>query len=818
MLLRLFGGARLETEDEEPVRGRAAHRRRLAILALLATAPAKGMARERIIGYLWPDLDAEKGRRSLSEALYLIRKELGDDAIQAIGDVLQLNANLVASDVAAFGAAIGSGRLEEAVELYTAPFLDAWYVEEAPDFERWASETRDDLAGRYRDALSALATRAEGERAWTQAAAWLGKLARIDPYSPRVALRWSKALDASGERAAAIRVLAAHESALRRDLELPVSDDVAQLAAELKAGALPAPPILPERHESTARPFLLPDVAAPQLPSAAAPALGGSRHRNRLTNRGTLLLLGAVVAAAAVFGRWLLQRSDADPVTTPRYDPHHIAVLYFDDHTAGKELGHIADGLTEELIHQLAQVPTLRVVSRNGVKRFRDAPVTPDSLAALLRAGTLVEGSVQRARDSLRVTIQLIDGNTGLHLESQVFERPMMELFAIEQDMATSVAVTLRRHLGGTVQLQSLGRGTRNSQAIDLVLRARSLRDDAARVAMHPHLNDVRSARTMLARADSLLRLAERADANWLRPTLERGWAQLQLARLTDEGAARAHAAAEQIGDAVVRRSRGNAEAYNLRGTARWRSISTRMQVSADSSRGQLAEVDLRKALALDSTLATAWATLSDLLGVRGAFAEAETAAERAVAQDAWLEGADETYFWGFGVNVMMTRYAKAQQWCMRGQRTFPESWRFYECELTLLRHNTNVPADPKRAWQLVTIMDSLDPPLSARRTGHAYSPIFRRAVAAAVSARAGDTTRARSEIQRLRSSVSGDSVLSLDLHFEEAYVWFYLGDREKTRVLLERLFAARPMLRQQFARLPIVAWVAATSEGRSKP
>lgn len=772
---------------EEPVRGRAAHRRRLAVLALLATAPSRGLARERIAAYLWPDAD---GRRNLSEALYQLKRELGDDAIRAVGDMLELDHRVVPSDAAAFRAAIDEERWEDAVAHYSAPFLDAWYVEDAPDFERWASEMRDDLASEYRQALSQLAARAESSAAWPDAAHWLGRLAREDPHSARVVMRFAKALEASGERAAAIQALAAHESALQRDLELPVSEDVAQFAAELKAAQPVTGPIVPRQ------PSAGPDVEFP---------VPGTGSRRRMTRRYALSAFAGALVLVAVMRMWPAQQaSEAER----QYDPHHVAVLYFDDHTAGKEVEHIADGLTEELIHQLAQVPTLRVVSRNGVKRFRDAPVTPDSLAAALRAGTLVEGSVQRSGDSLRVTVQLIDGNTGLHLASQVFERPAMELFAIEQDMAMSVSIMLRRHLGEALEFQSLGRGTRNSEAIDLVLRARSLRSDAARVALHPHEADVRSARSMLLRADSMLQLAARRDAAWTRPQLERGWLQLQLARLADAGDVHAHRTAEELAEKVVRREPGNAEAYQLRGTARWRAMSGPMQLSADSELGTRAEADLRKALALDSTLATAWATLADIVSVRGALAEAETAAERAVEQDAWLEGADETYFFGFAANLLLQRYGKAQRWCAQGQRAFPESWRFYECELTLLRDNSAAAPDDKRAWQLVAIMDSLDPPAGAHEAGHGYSPMYRRAVAAAVSARAGDSVRARAEIERLRALVRYDSALALDLLYDEAYVSYLLGERGRANSLLGSLFKARPMLKDQYARQPLLRWL----------
>lgn len=806
VIVRLFGGARLEGSDEGVVRGRAAHRRRLALLSILGASPTGGMTRDRLVALLWPEDGADKGRRQLTEAIYVIRKELGDAAIETAGETVALNHDLVRCDVAEFRRAVATGSFEEAAALYTAPFLDGWYVDNAPEFERWSSEIREDLAKALRGILGELSQKREAAGNWAEAAGWLSRLAREDPYSSQVAIRLAKALDASGERAAALRALATHEARLREDLDLAPSEEVVRLAESLKSTK-------PRRSES--RPVADTPVrigddieAAPEqthrTPSsrASAPTAKSSRR-----------VFGLIAAAAAVLIAALaLRRNAADTGSLPneataaKLDASHVAVLYFDDHSEGRVLGHIAEGLTEELIHQLAEVSALRVVSRNGVKRFREFPATPDSIAAMLRAGSVVEGSVQRSRDSLRVTVQLIDGNTGLHLESRTFQRPMAELFEMERDIAASVATALRQRLGASFVVGHLSRGTRSVEALELMLRARRLRDDAQRIAMHPHENDSRSARRLLTTADSLLHLAEQADPRWTRPTLERGWIQLQQRRLLTGAERRGSTAlAEQLANAVLSREARNGEALQLRGTARWRSVSGAMRESADSARAQTAEADLRAALAIDSTLATGWATLADILNVRGASAEAELATARALRQDAWLDGADETFFRAFASSLMLQRYGDAARWCQEGQRVYPESWRFYECELTLMREDRSIPPNAQRAWLLVALMDSLDPPDRARTTGHAYSPFYRRAVAAAVSARAGDRVRATTEIASLRSSASRDSVLALDLLFEEAAVRYETGEVAEARRLVELLFAARPMLRTQLARVPLV-------------
>ena len=92
--------------------------------------------------------------------------------------------------------------------------------------------------------------------------------------------------------------------------------------------------------------------------------------------------------------------------------PTSIAVLYFDDHSEDGRLDYLANALTEHVIHELAQVRSLDVKSRNAVKPYRDKGVTNDSIARNLGVGTLVEGSVAGSRERVRVSVQLIDANT----------------------------------------------------------------------------------------------------------------------------------------------------------------------------------------------------------------------------------------------------------------------------------------------------------------------------------------------------------------------------------------------------------------------
>ncbi|HEX2078338.1 MAG TPA: hypothetical protein VHG08_11535, partial [Longimicrobium sp.] len=155
-ILKVLGGAALE-RGGVPVTGRAVHRRRLALLALLAAARGRMVRRERIIGYLWPEHPGDAARHLLSESLYILRRTVGDDTFVTAGDELALDPAVVRSDLGDFLAALDADDPGRAVAAYGGPFLDGFAVDDAPEFERWAEEERDRLARAYARALEQLA-------------------------------------------------------------------------------------------------------------------------------------------------------------------------------------------------------------------------------------------------------------------------------------------------------------------------------------------------------------------------------------------------------------------------------------------------------------------------------------------------------------------------------------------------------------------------------------------------------------------------------------------------------------------------------------
>ena len=121
------------------------------------------MTREKVLALLWPDEADDRARRSLNQAVYSLRRDLGaEEALVGTKD-LRLNLEVIEVDVAEFQDAVAANDLDRAVRLYTGPFLDGFFLPRAPEFERWVEGERAALARDYAVALEGVATRATSE-------------------------------------------------------------------------------------------------------------------------------------------------------------------------------------------------------------------------------------------------------------------------------------------------------------------------------------------------------------------------------------------------------------------------------------------------------------------------------------------------------------------------------------------------------------------------------------------------------------------------------------------------------------------------------
>jgi TolB-like protein/tRNA A-37 threonylcarbamoyl transferase component Bud32/tetratricopeptide (TPR) repeat protein len=513
---------------------------------------------------------------------------------------------------------------------------------------------------------------------------------------------------------------------------------------------------------------------------------------------GTLALL----AAPWVAYRWLQQRAAETPGDGPR-----IAVLYFDADSSDDAARRLADGITEELIYELSGVDRFQVVTRSGVETFRGRRAPIDTLAASLGVNTVVDGRVQRWGSGIRVRAQLIDAGSDSYLDSLSLEQGRItDSAGFARDAARRLAAGLRRSMGRVARIRLAGAGSHDPRARSLAERAQRIRDDAQAIAASPHAEDLPTARAALRRADSLLALAQQLDPAWGAPAIDRGWVAFERAMLS---AGRAHEAAlyqaMRLAEAAVQRLPGRPRALELRGAVRARLAAELQQTPGAADPVALAERDLRAALDQDSSLVRGWEALANLLWTKGSIAEAQVASRRALRLDSYQSEAPGIYQELFYDDLMLGNYAQAGDWCRRGQVAFPDRWRFVECALTLMRHDPDAEPDADSAWALVRTLERLDPPDRARAEGRAYHVIYRRVVAATISARAGQPEVARAELARARRAVQGDPTLALDLDYDESVLRMALGERDRARTLLESYAAGRPLAREQLARDPLV-------------
>lgn len=318
--LRTFGGVAIEG-DEGPLSGRSSLRRRLALLTLLAASRDRGISRDKLLAYLWPERDAEHGRHSLSQLLHALRRELGADAITVGVDDLRLNPAHVWTDVGAFGDAIDRGQLESAVALYDGPFLDGFFLSDAAEFERWAEEERSRLAADYAGALEGLAV-AASRRGDHQTAVkmWRRRLV-MDPLNSAVTLELMRALADAGDRAGAIQQGRVHGALLQEELGVAVDNDVQSLTEALRANTRtrPAPvkpsdlravAAVPERsastppHSEVSQVSSLQDSVSSKEPSPTVWPEREPARRTPLFRRrgGTFIAAIIIVVSAMVLG------------------------------------------------------------------------------------------------------------------------------------------------------------------------------------------------------------------------------------------------------------------------------------------------------------------------------------------------------------------------------------------------------------------------------------------------------------------------------------------------------------------------------------
>ena len=151
-----------------------------------------------------------------------------------------------------------------------------------------------------------------------------------------------------------------------------------------------------------------------------------------------------------------------------------VAVLYFENQSGAKEDEYFRDGITEDIVTELSKIAQLEIFPRSEMLAFRDKPVTAQQVGQQLGAAYVLEGSIRRAGNRVRITAQLVEASTRHSVWAERYDRQLEDVFAIQEEIARSIAQALRITLTPQEEKIIARKPTENPQAYDFYLRGRS--------------------------------------------------------------------------------------------------------------------------------------------------------------------------------------------------------------------------------------------------------------------------------------------------------------------------------------------------------
>src|SRR5213596_1038523 len=188
-----------------------------------------------------------------------------------------------------------------------------------------------------------------------------------------------------------------------------------------------------------------------------------------------IVVVGAAISVALFFlGRFTAGNKT---VATARNElsAKSIAVLPFDNLSRDPDNAFFAEGVQDEILTRLAKVADLKVIARTSTQKFKSAPADLRDVAKQLDVTNVLEGSVQKVNDQVRVNVQLINALTNAHLWAEIYDRKLTDIFAVESDIAKTIADTLQAKLTGSEKTAISKEPTANTEAYELYHKGRSL-------------------------------------------------------------------------------------------------------------------------------------------------------------------------------------------------------------------------------------------------------------------------------------------------------------------------------------------------------
>ena len=787
---------------------------------------------------LWPDLDPVSARRTLNEATYVIRRDLGAEVVRTEADDLVL-ADAVPCDVIDFRLAIAQGDRRRAAAVYAGPLYGSAVPSGSPDFEQWIEQERDVLARRYRDVLASLGAEAVAAGDARAAGLWFERLVAEDPLTVVGVGGLAQALAARGEHAEAIRVLDAAALRWKEELGVDAPADLRRVRSEIHEARvsgrrISATTVVADLPADVPAPRVEHDVSTEPLEQAASTPVHEAyrgvapvaRTSAPVVRRHRRWWSVAAVAAVVALVSWRGGRlGRASPVARMVEHMPRLVIAPVDvgrDTTIATE----ARALAGQLAGYLGSFAGLTVVAPEAFSGPADPALDLGRLRRSLEAPLVIRLQMTVNGGEIRVVGRLLDAVDGEQLSSILVEVPRADPAALRTRVITETAVAVRKALGHAdaravyAAWEALGMvGPENLARTWLADRWRA---DVAALRLAGQLSpDVQARGRALARqADSVLAVAEDADSAWIEPVLQRAALAVDLARF-ESGPARIAEAGKGLASAeraVIRlegllaalpadasesvrllrrlRQRQYALALHYRGWLRILADDAMATNRPETDGRRSGERDQERALQADPTLAPAWAVLAQYRWKRGVFDSAYVAAESAAVLDPYGRALEESINFAARAAAAAGDRATTMRWCERGLAAYPGSWRFRDCQLLVFGLDAagqGKRPDSAAAWALIDTLEQLDSPAGAASAGRPYSPIYRRLAGAAVSAATGDAMRAKAELRRAEQAVGGRSDLEVDILVDRAFVYLVLGDTARARADLTAYGRARP-------------------------
>jgi TolB-like protein/DNA-binding SARP family transcriptional activator len=723
-----------------------------------------------------------------------------------------VNWELLYCDAITFEQCLDAGRAAEALGQYGGELLSGFYVPDAPHLERWLETERSRLRERAVSAARSLSQLAGRAHDLPEAVRWTHKAVEIAPESEQDVRRLIELMDQAGDRAGALRVYDEYARRLATDYELEPGSETQRVIERIRAheyagtsggadragggvvaGAGAEGSHAREREEvfrqgESAGVAVL-DAPGPGTREPVRRAPAPSRAGTALRWLGGLALAALLVVVLRPLFRPATQPDRKSVAAVAPGPPTSVAVLYFQDNSRDGKLGYLAAAITNALIEELSDVRALSVVSNNGVSPYRSNTVPLDSIARVLHVGSMVGGSVESSRDSVRIRVQLIDASNGRALYSDVVTKAMGDEFGLVDGVVRDVADFLRVHLGKEIELKSWQAGTTSVEAWNLVKGADEIRDRAKRMSQ---AGNPGAAITTLENADAMLVRAQVLDAQWTEPLFLRsrvaedlGWLNYSPAK--PEYAVSWFEKARSFAEAALRIKSDDAALLEQRGELYYLIA----QVSPAGSRGaaaadSAAERDLTAATHKDPGRARAWSQLSAILESHGEYAKAKFAAEQAYQADAYLRNSKAIMVRLFTTTFELGQDGEARKWCDEiSAKNFDSTAAL--CRLQLMAWAYQGTPKPDEAWRVVEQSSRSDPPQILALTRPRLIMLV-----GAVLARAGLADSARAVIDRAAHDAASDP----ERAFFEAAGRSVAGQGDVALQLLQTYINESPALR----------------------